>query len=692
MTEKDNNHDDPDSSVYVATSRDEPIKTSTKDVLDRGPFIQRLCQALIDSKTQKATGVVVGVTGPWGSGKSSILNLAYEHLVKQDEPAVVVRFNPWLVSGRNELIGQFFAEFIGALNKDEVLKNKAKELIKNLTPYAAALTPIANLLLPFLGTITSNLIKAAKKDKGLSSRRNKLFKTLEKIDFPIVVFIDELDRVEDKEIKAVAQLISSIGNFPNVSYLLAFDVERVAEALGDKDKGKGQAYLEKIVQFQIPLPITFDDELRRLFEAEIGKLSILPQDWQSSPDFNTLIGLLIPALIKTPRDVKRLVSVFNIWARMVENEVDLFDVLGLAALQVKAPDVVDKIRADLDSFIKGVRGGGGHDLEKPSKERISGLLGEKIKEHLNEAEYEAVSKVLVHLLPCLDDVSTQYKVNNRIRYRTPLLTALRLGLIPGDIPTKTIKEFLLLNSKDITKRLKHQLKKGNFKSFYDKLSVVYLSSSNINHMKFWKGVSAFLKKPDNDWLNKNPPMSKIAFDFCQLSEKAMRNNEEFLGQAKDVFMSLQKAGDITLTAFLLNYHITQHGLFGLSKRGENIVFLTEEETNKEVRDAAKKYRTAYLEGNFIAGCWGPEPILIMIYTGVWDDECKNRMEDLIKDDKGLDGFTLIFFGGYSRTERPTIEKIVSYDNYIERLRTRVVDQTDQGPHETVRQAIERALE
>ena len=151
-----------------------------------------------------------------------------------------------------------------------------------------------------------------------------------------------MDRVEDKEIKSVAQLVRSIMDFPNISYLLAFDADRVAEALGsgDKDKSRGQAYLEKIVQFQIPLPITFDDELRRLLEEEIKRLSnelSLPDDWRSAKDLEELIGVLIPGLIRTPRDVKRLVGVFHVLMGMVRNEVDWFDVLGLAALQGQGP-------------------------------------------------------------------------------------------------------------------------------------------------------------------------------------------------------------------------------------------------------------------------------------------------------------------------------------------------------------------
>lgn len=47
-----------------------------------------------------------------------------------------------------------------------------------------------------------------------------------------VVLIDELDRIEDGEIRAVAQLVKAVADFPQISYLLTYDRPRVVQALG----------------------------------------------------------------------------------------------------------------------------------------------------------------------------------------------------------------------------------------------------------------------------------------------------------------------------------------------------------------------------------------------------------------------------------------------------------------------------
>jgi hypothetical protein len=74
-----------------------PIRTKNEDLLDRDRFVTRLCDALINRKTGLATGVTLGLTGDWGSGKSSILNLLHEKIEDEYHDALIMRFDPWLI-------------------------------------------------------------------------------------------------------------------------------------------------------------------------------------------------------------------------------------------------------------------------------------------------------------------------------------------------------------------------------------------------------------------------------------------------------------------------------------------------------------------------------------------------------------------------------------------------------------------
>jgi hypothetical protein len=54
-----------------------------------------------------------------------------------------------------------------------------------------------------------------------------------------------VDRVEDEEIRTVAQLVRSVADFPGISYVLAYDSKRVIQALGNgamdqrEERGRG---------------------------------------------------------------------------------------------------------------------------------------------------------------------------------------------------------------------------------------------------------------------------------------------------------------------------------------------------------------------------------------------------------------------------------------------------------------------
>src|SRR6266550_507177 len=102
----------------ISSAPERSIQSKAEDKLERSRFIERLASAVVNPTTRKSTGVAVGITGPWGSGKSSILNLLREHLKTQYPDALVVQFDPWLVSGRNDLIAEFLGELIGTINAD----------------------------------------------------------------------------------------------------------------------------------------------------------------------------------------------------------------------------------------------------------------------------------------------------------------------------------------------------------------------------------------------------------------------------------------------------------------------------------------------------------------------------------------------------------------------------------------------
>lgn len=122
-------------------SPERPILEASQDALERGRFVERLAGALIGRNTAQATGMVLGLTGSWGSGKSSLLNLLAAHIQEKYPQVVLVRFDPWLISGRNDLIMEFIGELLAALQLKGGTGRDYLNLAKALVDYGVRLSP-----------------------------------------------------------------------------------------------------------------------------------------------------------------------------------------------------------------------------------------------------------------------------------------------------------------------------------------------------------------------------------------------------------------------------------------------------------------------------------------------------------------------------------------------------------------------
>ena len=92
---------------------DAPITSSDDDDLGRAPVAHDFAESI--RELDASQGLVVGILGPWGHGKSSFINLMREQF--ETEPALtVIDFNPWMFSGSNQLVNFFFTEIGAELN------------------------------------------------------------------------------------------------------------------------------------------------------------------------------------------------------------------------------------------------------------------------------------------------------------------------------------------------------------------------------------------------------------------------------------------------------------------------------------------------------------------------------------------------------------------------------------------------
>jgi predicted KAP-like P-loop ATPase len=117
---------------------DQPIRCSAEDFLGRGSFVDRVCH-LLDELRAIEESSVVALVGPWGSGKSSTINLIGERMSGSWQVCTVSTWAPPDVSA---LLTEFFAAISSALPGGE----RTRQLKERLSEYA-------QLAVPALGAI-----------------------------------------------------------------------------------------------------------------------------------------------------------------------------------------------------------------------------------------------------------------------------------------------------------------------------------------------------------------------------------------------------------------------------------------------------------------------------------------------------------------------------------------------------------
>lgn len=359
---------------------DNPIRRAEDDTLGRTKFAESFADRLLLLDAQE--GVVAGVLGPWGSGKTSFVNLVRARLEKSDVP--VLDFNPWMFSGAEQLVESFFFELSAQLQSRPDLGKVAKHLrdygdifsglgwVPVLGPWFARGKAVADF--------AARVLEARKEGSG--SRRSKVAAALRKLSKPIVIVVDDVDRLSTSEIRDVFKLLRLTANFPNVLYVVAFDRKRVEKALAEQGI-PGRDYLEKILQVCVDLPAIPEDVLQQHVFSAIDEVlatvsSKAPFDSNAWPD--VFVELIRP-LLRNLRDVRRFAAAVHITATDLDGQVAIVDFLGLEAIRLFLPDVFRLLDQASESLTKpSDRIYRGTDPEEHLKANIN-LLLEAAGEH-----------------------------------------------------------------------------------------------------------------------------------------------------------------------------------------------------------------------------------------------------------------------------------------------------------------------
>lgn len=448
-----------EASMPVASSAsyasDKPIATETEDRFNRWPFAKRVAETLAHRPDDGS--LVVGLYGVWGDGKTSTLQLMQE-VLKSFPDVVTVRFNPWHFDGQAQLVRGFFSILAEAL--DRSITTKSEKLGQILERYGGILSVVSAT---FGGVVQVNpgegigKVGTALSAAGLDDLRLRLETILREAGKRVVVFIDDIDRLDKDEVHAIFKLVKLSASFERVSYILAFDDEVVAAALGERygagNAEAGRRFLEKIVQVPLHLPPADELSLRALTFAGVDEAIHLAGLSLTQEQIDAFVRHFIDGLepqLTTPRQAKRYVNALTFALPILKGEVNPVDQMLIEGIRVFYPLLYAAIRDNPDIFLGNAysSGGRGDTTRQKAAELLDRSLGA-----LDSAGREQVrSRLLEPLFPRLKSIFGNYvwghqwdaawEKDQKIASRYYFGRYFSYSVPPRDVPDQTISQFL----------------------------------------------------------------------------------------------------------------------------------------------------------------------------------------------------------------------------------------------------------
>ena len=525
---------------------DAPILTPDDDRFGIDRFAQALAQSFKD--IESPIGATVAINGPWGSGKSSAVNLIRHHLKNdvEDGKLEVIDFRCWWFRGEEALTLAFLQELNASLRK--TLGDKTKELIPRLSKTLLQAGPVVGSAMNLAtggiwGTLTSGSMDFAKRFFSETESIEKLFqrlsKALEEQGKRFLVLIDDIDRLTPNEALLIFRLVKSVGRLPNVMYLLVFDRELAEKAVTEMYPSEGPHFLEKIIQASFELPLPARDDLNTAALSQIETLCGPPRDREQLLRFMNIFYDAVSPYLNTPRDLTRLSNAMAVSWPAVAKEVDVGDYIALEIMKLFEPLLYNAIRTN-KGRVCGVRSEYGH--KEDPKQEIEGflkLVPEKRRDHARV--------VLIRLFPRFENVGYSHSFIERWEAQRLVCTDkhfdtyFRMGVGDETLPVAEIDDFIEHAGdgeyvKDAFRKALDSIRKNGKSKVPLLFDEVNVHASKIDKANFRPLISAIFEIGDDihrdedserggfqigdnrlriHWL-----IRKLTFDRCDLDERS----------------------------------------------------------------------------------------------------------------------------------------------------------------------------
>jgi len=329
--------DNPTSHVFFDIyGTPEPIVDPSKDILERSTFAKRIASLVIEKPEMP---IVYGINGEWGSGKTSLVNLVFFYI--DNEKYDRITFSSWNYREPQKIVISLFSQIKSILSKycEDPLTMRL---------IAGRLSKLVNGV--GIGPFSFNV----KNTLNLSDGEKKRLLSLPNYNKQLIVFLDDLDRLDSNELHAVLRTVKVLSDIPKIKFILAYDKTLIFKILFENnDIETAKDYLGKIVNIEFNLAIASTN-----LRIKLLKKALLPIHRYLSVSDNEMLFNLDSKLVfhifcslKTPREIQRIAAIAGFIYSLHDDTYNFCDLLLLTIIQYRAPDVYRRLQDNRDKIV-----------------------------------------------------------------------------------------------------------------------------------------------------------------------------------------------------------------------------------------------------------------------------------------------------------------------------------------------------
>lgn len=328
---------------------------TSSDLFNRKNYAKLLLDKIYSSFSNQERNnhsFVIHIGEHYGQGKTSFLMMLDEEIKKRKVPVINIHFEPWLCDTEMGIVNEFFDSF--RIEVGEYLPRLNSPMRQYLKLLLATFKYEANGFSlsfdPFL-----------KGKSTLKTTHDQIRDELMAIDRPVIITIDDVDRLQDKELMMVLKIIRDTADFPNVFYIVAADNLHLKRMLNSLNIDNAEEYLKKFFNLEFQLPANENvafEELLKLLDRKYQELEI---DEKTRALYVSQIRnvVYIRDAFSNMREVYRFVNSYFLAIDSMQDirQLNLFDLVILTMVQTLNMEYYLQLRDHSLNLLDVVRSG-----------------------------------------------------------------------------------------------------------------------------------------------------------------------------------------------------------------------------------------------------------------------------------------------------------------------------------------------